>query len=44
MKTVIAVFLFMVANVALANCSYNGQMYPVGTQLGGLTCTAQGWK
>jgi hypothetical protein len=28
-----------------AGCRYNGQLYPVGTKLGNLTCTADGtWK
>ena len=26
-------------------CRYNGQVYPVGTKLGNLTCTSDGtWK
>jgi hypothetical protein len=44
MKAMFAAILFAMASAAMADCSYNGQMYPVGTRLGSLVCTPQGWR
>lgn len=44
MKAMLAAILITMATAAVADCSYNGQMYPVGTRLGGLVCTPQGWR
>jgi hypothetical protein len=44
MKAILAAILFSTATAALANCSYNGQVYPLGTRLGSLVCTPQGWR
>lgn len=40
----IALVLLALAGLAHADCQYNGQSYPVGTRLGSLTCTPQGWR
>jgi len=46
MKKIIALtILMLVSNIAIADCMYNGYLYPVGTVVGGLTCQADGtWK
>lgn len=41
----ILMFLFGMATVASADCIYDGQTYPTGTEIGGLVCQPDGtWQ
>lgn len=41
-KSIIFVVLLFISSVAVADCKYNGNLYPTGTVIGGLTCQADG--
>ena len=39
------IFLFGTATAASADCIYDGQSYPTGTEIGGLVCQPDGtWR
>lgn len=47
MKTLTLTLFFVVTTIsaAYAECYYNGQAYPTGTQIGSLVCQADGtWR
>jgi hypothetical protein len=52
MSKVLAITVILVTSLFVnslsaqtAGCRYNGQVYPVGTKVGNLTCTSDGtWK
>jgi hypothetical protein len=52
MRKVLAITVILVTSLfastlsaQTAGCRYNGQVYPVGTKLGNLTCTSDGtWR
>ncbi|WP_166253380.1 hypothetical protein [Marinobacter salicampi] len=45
MRALILVVSFRFASAALADCTYNGRSYPVGTVIGPLVCQPDGtWK
>ena len=43
-KSILFVVLLFISSVsvAVADCKYNGNLYPTGTVIGGLTCQADG--
>ena len=41
-KYIIAALLMLNSAVVFADCTYNGNLYPTGTVVGGLTCQEDG--
>lgn len=40
----VLVFLLGMANIASADCVYDGQTYPEGAEIGGLVCSDGKWQ
>jgi len=45
MKKILYILMFLMSNIANADCWYNGSVYPTGSVVNGLTCQTNGsWR